>query len=83
MASKAIATSGVHRRYRGCGAIGASRRFNCLRLAGVGRLRVIDRDFVEPQDLQRQALFETTKRFRELCKGLRLRTQTAAVETQR
>jgi len=41
----------------GCGAIGASTA-GLLARAGVGRLRVIDRDFVEPSNLQRQALFD-------------------------
>ena len=41
----------------GCGAIGAAAA-NLLVRAGVGRVRVIDRDFVEPSNLQRQALFE-------------------------
>ncbi|HXT23806.1 MAG TPA: ThiF family adenylyltransferase [Candidatus Eisenbacteria bacterium] len=41
----------------GGGAIGASTA-QLLARAGVGRLRVIDRDFVEPSNLQRQALFD-------------------------
>jgi molybdopterin/thiamine biosynthesis adenylyltransferase len=41
----------------GCGAIGAAAA-NLLVRAGVGRLRVIDRDFVEPSNLQRQTLFD-------------------------
>jgi adenylyltransferase/sulfurtransferase len=41
----------------GCGAIGASTA-QLLARAGVGRLRVIDRDFVEYSNLQRQALFD-------------------------
>jgi molybdopterin/thiamine biosynthesis adenylyltransferase len=41
----------------GCGAIG-SVAANLLARAGVGRLRVIDRDFVEPSNLQRQLLFD-------------------------
>jgi len=41
----------------GCGAIGASTA-QLLARAGVGRLRVIDRDFVEGSNLQRQALFD-------------------------
>src|SRR4029077_2501630 len=41
----------------GCGAIGAAAA-NLLVRAGVGRVRVIDRDFVEASNLQRQALFE-------------------------
>jgi molybdopterin-synthase adenylyltransferase len=41
----------------GCGAIGAAAA-NLLVRAGVGRVRVIDRDFVEPSNLQRQMLFD-------------------------
>jgi molybdopterin/thiamine biosynthesis adenylyltransferase len=41
----------------GCGAIGTAAA-NLLVRAGVGRLRVIDRDFVEPSNLQRQTLFD-------------------------
>jgi molybdopterin/thiamine biosynthesis adenylyltransferase len=40
----------------GCGAIGAATA-NLLVRAGVGRIRVVDRDFVEPSNLQRQTLF--------------------------
>src|SRR5258707_8913736 len=43
----------------GCGAIGASAA-PLLASAGVGRLRVIDRDFVEPSKLQRLAPFAPT-----------------------
>lgn len=41
----------------GCGAIGAS-VCSLLARAGVGILRIIDRDFVEPSNLQRQLLFD-------------------------
>ena len=41
----------------GCGAIGAAVA-NLLTRAGVGRLRILDRDFVEPSNLQRQILFD-------------------------
>ena len=41
----------------GCGAIGATAAALLVR-AGVGRLRVVDRDFVEPSNLQRQMLFD-------------------------
>jgi molybdopterin/thiamine biosynthesis adenylyltransferase len=41
----------------GCGAIGAAAASLLVR-AGVGRIRIIDRDFVEPSNLQRQTLFD-------------------------
>jgi adenylyltransferase/sulfurtransferase len=41
----------------GCGAIGAAAA-NLLVRAGVGYLKIIDRDFVEPSNLQRQTLFD-------------------------
>src|ERR1700682_958235 len=41
----------------GCGAIGAAAASLLVR-AGVGQLRIIDRDFVEPSNLQRQTLFD-------------------------
>jgi molybdopterin/thiamine biosynthesis adenylyltransferase len=40
----------------GCGAIGAAAA-NLLVRAGIGRLRILDRDFVEVSNLQRQSLF--------------------------
>jgi len=41
----------------GCGAIGAAAA-GLLTRAGVGRIRILDRDFVEPSNLQRQSLFD-------------------------
>src|SRR3569832_2340792 len=40
----------------GCGALGAA-QVEMLARAGVGRLRVVDRDFVEESNLQRQTMF--------------------------
>src|SRR5215472_3356049 len=40
----------------GCGALGTAQA-EALGRAGVGVLRIIDRDFVEPSNLQRQAMF--------------------------
>lgn len=40
----------------GCGALG-SLQAEILTRAGIGHLRIIDRDFVEPSNLQRQSLF--------------------------
>jgi adenylyltransferase/sulfurtransferase len=41
----------------GCGALGSAVATLLVR-AGVGRLRILDRDFVEPSNLQRQSLFD-------------------------
>ena len=43
----------------GCGATGSSLA-SLLARAGLGSLRIIDRDFVEPTNLQRQNLFDET-----------------------
>jgi adenylyltransferase/sulfurtransferase len=41
----------------GCGALGSAHAAALAR-AGVGTLRIVDRDFVEPSNLQRQSLFD-------------------------
>ena len=41
----------------GCGALGTAQA-NALVRAGIGRLRIVDRDFVEESNLQRQILFD-------------------------
>lgn len=51
---KLLSTSAV---LVGCGALGTVVA-NLLVRAGLGSLRIIDRDFVEPSNLQRQTLFE-------------------------
>jgi len=53
----------------GCGAIGASTA-QLLARAGVGRFRVIDRDFVEHSNLQRQALFDENDASQSLPKAM-------------
>src|ERR1035437_9596756 len=50
-----LATS--HAAIAGCGAMGAASA-SLLARAGVGTLTLIDRDFVEPSNLQRQVLFD-------------------------
>ena len=40
----------------GCGALGSA-QVEMLARAGLGRLRVVDRDFVEESNLQRQTMF--------------------------
>jgi molybdopterin-synthase adenylyltransferase len=53
----------------GCGAIGAAAA-NLLVRAGVGYLRIIDRDFVEPTNLQRQTLFDESDALNVLPKAV-------------
>lgn len=53
----------------GCGAIGAAAA-NLLVRAGVGQLRIIDRDFVEPSNLQRQTLFDESDAQKSLPKAV-------------
>ena len=43
----------------GCGALGSAHSETLAR-AGVGHLRIVDRDFVEPSNLQRQTMFTET-----------------------
>jgi len=53
----------------GCGAIGAAAA-NLLVRAGIGRLRVLDRDFVELSNLQRQTLFDESDATQSLPKAI-------------
>ena len=53
----------------GCGAIGAAAA-NLLVRAGLGYLRIIDRDFVEPSNLQRQTLFDEADALQALPKAV-------------
>src|SRR6202043_1104556 len=48
---------GAHVAIVGCGALG-SFQAEALARAGVGRLTIVDRDYVEPSNLQRQWLFD-------------------------
>ncbi|HEX5482745.1 MAG TPA: ThiF family adenylyltransferase [Terriglobia bacterium] len=52
----------------GCGALGAAQA-NMLARAGVGELRLIDRDYVEPSNLQRQILFDESDAKQKLPKA--------------
>ena len=53
----------------GCGAIGAAAA-NLLVRAGVGKICIIDRDFVEPSNLQRQTLFDEADALAALPKAI-------------
>ncbi len=53
----------------GCGAIGAAAA-NLLVRAGVGHIKIVDRDFVEPSNLQRQSLFDESDALNVLPKAV-------------
>lgn len=64
----------------GCGAIGASTAALLAR-AGVGRLRILDRDFVEPSNLQRQSLFDESDALASLPKAVAARQKLRAINS--
>ena len=64
----------------GCGAIGAAAA-NLLVRAGVGRLRIIDRDFVEPSNLQRQTLFDESDALNALPKAAAAERKLRAINS--
>src|SRR6266705_2689093 len=64
----------------GCGAIGASAA-QLLARAGVARLRVLDRDFVEPSNLQRQALFDESDARESLPKAVAAQQKLRAINS--
>src|SRR5438105_15914985 len=53
----------------GCGATGSAVA-SLLARSGVGTLRIIDRDYVEPSNLQRQTLFDETDARESLPKAI-------------
>jgi molybdopterin-synthase adenylyltransferase len=53
----------------GCGALGTAQA-SLLTRAGIGRLRLIDRDYVEESNLQRQSLFEESDAAQRLPKAV-------------
>ena len=69
----------------GCGALGTALA-NLLVRAGVGKLRIVDRDFVEPSNLQRQTLFEEADAAEALPKAVaaerRLRSINSGVSVE-
>jgi molybdopterin-synthase adenylyltransferase len=60
----------------GCGAMGAASA-SLLARAGIGTLTLIDRDFVEPSNLQRQVLFDEADALESLPKAAAARRQIA------
>lgn len=64
----------------GCGALGTVAANQLVR-AGLGRLRIIDRDFVEPSNLQRQSLFEEADAHEALPKAVAAERRLRAINS--
>lgn len=65
----------------GCGALGAS-HCEMLARAGVGSLRIVDRDFVEITNLQRQTLFKETDAEYRLPKAVAAAARIAEINSE-
>jgi molybdopterin/thiamine biosynthesis adenylyltransferase len=77
LSSKAVVVGG--------GALGTAHA-NALARAGVGRLRIVDRDYVEESNLQRQSLFDESDAFESLPKAVaaerKLKQINSGVQTE-
>ncbi len=65
----------------GCGATGSA-LVGLLARAGVGMLRIIDRDYVEPSNLQRQSLFDESDAAESLPKAVAAARKIAAFNSR-
>lgn len=65
----------------GCGATGSALA-GLLARAGVGTLRIIDRDYVEPSNLQRQSLFDETDAAESLPKAVAAARKISAFNSE-
>jgi molybdopterin/thiamine biosynthesis adenylyltransferase len=65
----------------GCGATGSALA-GLLARAGVGTLRIIDRDYVEPSNLQRQSLFDEADAAESLPKAIAAARKIAAFNSE-
>lgn len=65
----------------GCGATGSALA-GLLARAGIGTLRIIDRDYVEPSNLQRQSLFDEKDAAESLPKAIAAARKIAAFNSQ-
>jgi molybdopterin/thiamine biosynthesis adenylyltransferase len=65
----------------GCGATGSALA-GLLARSGVGTLRIIDRDYVEPSNLQRQALYDENDAAESLPKAIAAAHKIAAFNSQ-
>jgi molybdopterin-synthase adenylyltransferase len=65
----------------GCGALGAAHA-EMLARAGVGHLRIVDRDFVEYTNLQRQTLFKESDAAERLPKAIAAKARIAEINSE-
>ena len=65
----------------GCGATGSAVA-SLLARAGVGTLRIVDRDYVEPSNLQRQSLFDESDAAESVPKAIAAARKIAAFNSQ-
>src|SRR3954469_11572746 len=65
----------------GCGALGASHA-EMLSRAGVGKLRIVDRDFVEFTNLQRQTLFKESDATERMPKAVAAKARIAEINSE-
>lgn len=65
----------------GCGALGCAHAETLTR-AGVGFLRIVDRDFVEFSNLQRQTLFSETDARERMPKAVAAKNRLAAINSE-
>lgn len=65
----------------GCGALGASHA-EILARAGIGFLRIVDRDFVEFTNLQRQTLYSETDAKERLPKAIAAKNRLAEINSE-
>ena len=65
----------------GCGALGASHA-EILARAGVGFMRIVDRDFVEFSNLQRQTLYSESDAKEKLPKAIAAKNRIAAINSE-
>jgi len=65
----------------GCGALGASHA-EMLSRAGVGHLRIVDRDFVEFTNLQRQTLFKEADAIERLPKAIAAQIRIGEINSE-
>jgi molybdopterin-synthase adenylyltransferase len=65
----------------GCGATGSALA-GLLARAGIGTLRIIDRDYIEPSNLQRQSLFDESDAAESLPKAIAAARKISAFNSQ-